>query len=282
MVSEKLPMLYAIGTHLAEYKARASVDSSDSTNLLHQDEYARKYGFSSGIVSGVSIYSYMSRSLVEFLGVDWLERGSAEVRFIHPVYDGDEIRVSGCLASVTEEGTLCIDYQATNSHGIACAEGTAALPVSRQTPEPLAGNYAAGRRKMHRPITIETLKVGEELTPIKSPFTWNIHWEYCQKVIRDHHPVYHRLMHPGWLLSQASLILAANYAMPPWIHVSSSVQNYQALSAEGEVETRGRVENKYEEKGAHYVVLDLGVFSQDRCLSAIHHTAIFRIAPEAA
>jgi hypothetical protein len=282
MALEKFYMLYAMGTHLPEYKARASADPSDLTNLLYHDEYARKYGFSSGLVSGIFTYSYMSRCLIEFLGMDWLERGSAEVRFMHPVYDGDEIRVTGCLTSVTKEGTLCIDYQSTNNNGIACAEGTARLPVSPQIPEPLASDYAAGRRKMHRPIALETLKVGEELTPIKSPFTWNIQWEYCQKIIRDHHPLYRQVMHPGWLLSQADLILAANYSLPPWLHVSSAVQNYHALSSEGEVETRGRVENKYEEKGAHYVVLELGVFSEDRCLSIIHHTAIFRIAPEAA
>jgi hypothetical protein len=275
-------MLYAMGTHLPEYRARASVNPSDHTNPLYHDEYAHKYGFSSGLVSGIFTYSCMSRSLIEFLGMDWLERGSAEVRFMHPLYDGDEIRVTGCLTSVANEGTLCIDYQATNNHGIACAEGTARLPVSPQTPEPRAADYAAGRRKMHRPIALDTLKVGEELTPIKSPFTWNIQWEYCQKIIRDHHPLYGQVMHPGWLLSQANLILAANYSLPPWIHVSSTVRNYHALSDEGEVETRGRVESKYEEKGAHYLVLELGVFSEDRCLSTIHHTAIFRIAPEAA
>jgi hypothetical protein len=275
-------MLYAMGTHLPEYRARASVDSSDPTNLIYHDEYARKFGFSSGLVSGVFIYSYMSRSLIEFLGTDWLERGSVEVRFTHPIYDGDDIRVTGCLTSVTKEGTLCIDYQGTNNHGISCAEGTAKLPVSCQIPEPSAGDYAAGRRKTHRAITLETLKVGEELTPIKTPFTRNLHWEYCQKAIRDHHPIYHQVMHPGWLLSQANLILAANYSLPPWIHASSAVQNYHILSDEAEVETRGRIENKYEEEGAHYVVLDLAVFSQNHCLSTIHHTAIFRIAPEAA
>jgi hypothetical protein len=275
-------MLHAMGAHLPEYRARASVDSSDSTNLLYHDEYARKYGFSSGLVSGVFTYSYMSRSLIEFLGRDWLEWGFAEARFLHPIYDGDEIRITGCLTSVTKEGTLCIDYQGTNNHGIACAEGTAKLPVSLQIPEPHPSDYAAGRRKMHRPIDLETLKVGEELVPIKSLFTWNVQWEYCQKVIRDHHPLYREAMHPGWLLSQANLILAANYSLPPWIHVSSAVQNYHALSNEAEVETRGRVENKYEQKGAHYIVLELGVFSEDRCLSTIHHTANFRIAPEAA
>jgi hypothetical protein len=275
-------MLYALGTHIPEYRTKAIADSADPANLLYHDEYARKYGFSSGLVSGVFVYSYMSRSLIEFLGKDWLERGSAEVRFVHPIYDGDEIRVTGSLMSVMKEGTLCIDYQGINHHGVPCATGTAMLPVSVKEPEPQLQDYAAGRRKLHRPISLETLKIGEELTPIRSPFSWNVNWEYCQKTLHDHHSLYQQLMHPGWLLLQANLILAANYDLPPWIHVSSAVQNYHALSEEGEVETRGRVENRYEEKGAHYVALDLAVFAIDRCLSTIHHTAIFRIAPEAA
>jgi hypothetical protein len=275
-------MLFAMGTHIPEYRIRANVDPSDASNLIRHDEHARKYGFSSGLVSGIFVYSYMSRSLIEFLGKEWLERGSADVRFIHPTYDGDELRVTGCVTSVTKEGTLCIDYQSINNHGIVCAAGIAKLPVYSLSPEPLLHDYPAGRRKIHRLISLETLKVGEELTPITSPFTWNIHWEYCQKAIRDHHPLYRQVMHPGWLLSQANFILAANYDLPPWIHVSSIVQNYHALSSECTVETRGRVENRYEEKGGHYIVLDLAVFSQDHCLGTIRHTAIFRIAPEAA
>jgi hypothetical protein len=83
-------------------------------------------------------------------------------------------------------------------------------------------------------------------------------------------------------LTQANSIFAANYELPPWIHVSSVVQNYRLQEEEGLVETRGSVREKFERKGHHFVVLDLAVFSGNKCLATIGHTAIFHIAPRAA
>ncbi len=224
----------------------------------------------------------MSRSLVELLGRDWLERGSAEVRFVHPIYEGEEVRVGGSLSSVTKEGTVCIDYQAMNNQGVACALGAATLPAQSPQEEPVPEDYPVGRGKLGRSISLDTLKIGERLTPIQSEFTWKIQWEYCQKSVRDHHPIYSQVLHPGWLLSQANLILAANYELPPWIHVSSAIQNHHVQEEECLVETRGRVQDKFERGGHHFVVLDLAIFASGRCLETVRHTAIFRVAPRAA
>lgn len=275
-------MLYAVGSPLPEYRVKAYNNGADSNNLIHNDEHARRYGFRAGLVPGASIFAYMSRSLVELMGKDWLERGSAEVRFIHPIYEGEEVRITGSLSSITRDGTLCIDYQAMNNQGVTCAVGAAKLPAQAPAPEPGPEDYPVGRGKLKRPISLESLKVGERLTPIASEFTWNIHWEYCQKSIRDHHPIYRQILHPGWLLTQANLILAVNYDLPPWIHVSSVVQNYHVQEEECLVETRGRIQDKSECGGHHFIVLDVAIFATGRCLATVRHTAIFRIAPQAA
>jgi len=275
-------MFYAVGSPLPEYRVKAYNNEADSSNLIHDDEYARRYGFRAGLVPGASIFAYMSRSLVEFTGKDWLERGSAEVRFIHPIYEGEEVRVTGSLSSVTKDGTLCIELQAMNNQGVTCAVGAARLPAQTPALEPTMEDCPAGRGKLKRPISLETLKVGERLAQVTSEFTRNIHWEYCQKSIRDHHPIYHQILHPGWLLSQADLILAANYDLPAWIHVSSVVQNYHLQDKECVVETRGQVQDKFARGGHHFIVLDLTVFASGHCLETIRYTAIFRIAPKAA
>ncbi len=275
-------MLYAVGSSLPEYRIKAYNNGADSSNRIHNDEYAKRYGFRAGLVPGTSVFAYMSRSLVELMGKDWLEHGASEVRFIRPFYEGEEVRVSGCLSSITRDGTLTIDCRATNNQGVTCAIGTARLPVHAPEPEPVMEDYPAGRLKPRRPISLESLKVGENLTPNLSEFTWKIHWEFCQKSIRDHHPIYHQILHPAWLLSQANLILSANYELGPWIHVSSAVQNYHTQEEECVVETRGRVKDRFERRGHHFIVLDLAVFAADRCLETIRHTAIFRIAPRAA
>jgi hypothetical protein len=276
------PMLYAIGSPLPEYRVKALKSGGDASYPICDDSCARRYGYKAGLVPGVSIFAYMSRSLVEFLGRDWLERGFAEVAFHHPAYEGEEIRVAGQLASITKEGTLCVEFRAENPQGMACGTGVARLPVHRPQPEPTLADYPSRQREVPRPISLQSLKAGERLAAITAAFDRSTHWEYCEKAVRDHHPIYRQLVHPGWLLSQADLILTANYDLPPWIHVSSAVQNYHAQEQECTVTTRGRVIEKFELRGNHFVVLDVAIFAGQSCLATVRHTVIFRIAPRVA
>jgi hypothetical protein len=275
-------MLYSVGSSLPEHRIKAAIDIADPSNRIQDDEYARRYGFRAGLVPGIFVFAYMSRPLVDLLGKDWLERGSAEVHFLRPIYEGEEIRIGGSVSSVAPDGTLSLDYRASNNQGVTCGVGVAKLPSAESASEPSIDDYPSGRAKLHRLISLESLPVGEYLTPLTSDFTWNVHWQYCRKTIRDHHPLYERIMHPGWLVSRAGQILAMNYAVPAWIDVSSTVQNFHALEEECAIETRGRVYDKFERDGDHFMVLDLAVFTPTCCLATIRYTAIFRIAPNAA
>lgn len=275
-------MLIAVGTALPDYRVRASASAIVKENLIHDDDFARKCGYRGALVPGASIYAYITRTLVEAFGLEWLQRGTGEVRFVHPVYEGEEVRVSGTVSSVTREGALRVECQAINPQGVVCAVDNALLPPQVESPLPQLSDYPAGKGKTRRTITLQSLRLGEVLCPVKSEFTRKTHWAYCQKIIRDHHPLFEEFLHPGWLLSQASLVLAANYDLPAWIHVASVVRNFSARQEECFVETRGRVEDKFERKGNHYLVLDLALFAGDTCLQTILHTVIFRIAPRAA
>jgi hypothetical protein len=274
-------MPYHAGSSLPEYRVKASLDAADSNNRIHDNEYARHHGFRSGLVSGISIMAYMTRPLVEFAGKDWLERGTADVRLIHPVYDGEEIRVSGSVA-VVKEDAVSLEYQAANNQGAVCGLGVAHIPANTPIPEPSTDDYPAGCDRRHRPITLESLEVGECLLPATSDFTWNVHWQYCRKSIRDLHPLYERTLHPGWLVSRAGQILSANYAIQAWIDVACQVQHFHLQEEECPIETRGRVYSKFERDGDHFIVLDVAVFAPKRCLATIRYTTIFRIAPNAA
>ncbi len=275
-------MLIAIGSPLPDYRIKASTSSLTPSNRIHDDEYARRCGYRGALVPGASIYAYIARSLAELLGREWLERGSAEVRFTLPAYEGEEIRISGEIRSMTAEGILCIDCRAMNPGGEICATGTATLPRDSIACPPELENYPAGKHRPRRTISLQSLKVGELLNPVRSEFTRQTHWAYCQKIIRDHHPLFQNLIHPGWLLSQTGNILAENYDLAAWLHIGSTVRHYGAQSDECIVETRGRVSDKFELKGNHYLVLDLALFAGERCLQTILHTVIFRIAPRAA
>jgi hypothetical protein len=276
-------MLHSAGTPLPEYRVKASIDTADSGNRIQDDEFARRCGFRSGLVPGASVYAYMSRPLVEFFGKEWLKRGSADVRFVRPVYEGEELRIGGFISSVERDGTIVMDCQAANHQGVVCGIGTAKLAPQLSVMEPALDDYEAGRAKSPRFISLESIKIGECLTPTTAEFTWNIHWQYCQKSIRDHHPLYGKAFHPGWIMKRATQILASNYAIEAWIDVSSQVQNFHFQEEEEcPIETRGRVRGKFERDGDHFIELDLAVFAQTRCLQTIRYTAIFRIARNAA
>jgi hypothetical protein len=274
-------MPYSAGDSLPEYRAKASINPA-SNNKIQDDEYARRYGFHAGLTPGISLFAYMSRPLIESMGRAWLEHGSADMRFVRPVYEGEEIRVTGAVSSVAPDGALSVACQAVNNQGAVCGIGSAQLPSQLRSSAPALADYPRGRARLHRPISLESLQPGEILAPVTSEFTWNVHWQYCQKSIRDHHPIYQKAPHPGWVLSQASHILEANYAVPAWIDVSSQVQNFHCLEEEGQIATRGRVQAKFERNGDHFIVLSLAVFAQELCLQTISYTAIFRIAPNAA
>jgi len=275
-------MPFGAGSLLPEHRVRATIEPADFNNKIQDDEYARRLGFRAGLVSGTSIYAYMSRPLTEYLGRDWLERGSADVRFVRPVYEGEEIRLNGAITSVEKDGTVQIHCQSANSQGVMCGIGTAQLPFIAPCPEPSPEDYPAGRGKQHRPISLESLHPGDSLVPVSSEFTWNVHWQYCRKSIRDLHPLYEKILHPGWIAGRASQILAANYAIQAWIDVSCRVQHFHVQEEECPIQTRGKIQDKFEYKGDHFVELDLAVFGPKYCLATVRYTAIFRIAPNAA
>jgi hypothetical protein len=270
------------GSPLPAYRVRATRSEIEPSNLIYEDEPARHYGYRGGLVPGTSIYAYMSHCLVEMFGSDWLERGTAEVRLLNPIYDGEEVRVTGQVSAIDIDGTACVEYQAESNLGVICAAGSAKLPTRSPVPEPALDSYPAGKQKSAQEISLQSLEPGQALAPLISEFTWKLQWEYCQKNIRDHLPVYNGVVHPGWLLTQANRILTANYHLPAWIHAASSVQHFHAQREECRVEARGLVAEKYEHQGNHLMVLDLALFVDARCLQTIRHTVIFRIAPRAA
>ena len=69
--------------------------SAASENKIHDDAVAQKFGFQGGLVPGVEVYAYMSNLPVRQFGAEWLSGGTAECRFLKPVYDGRQAVASG-------------------------------------------------------------------------------------------------------------------------------------------------------------------------------------------
>ena len=71
----------------------------DAANRIHDDVVARQHGFAGALVAGVTIYGYLTRLPVLAWGSDWLRRGTASVRFLRPLYDGETLASGGRVAA---------------------------------------------------------------------------------------------------------------------------------------------------------------------------------------
>src|SRR5947207_2803231 len=129
--------------YLGPYRVAAFNTAHDSENKIHDDATARRFGFGGGLVPGVDVYGYMTHLPVLRWGRAWLERGTAECRFLKPVYDGDTASVTG----VEKNGALEITVE---SRGAVCATGRA-LPPDAAAPAPSLDAFRKVPQRATRP-----------------------------------------------------------------------------------------------------------------------------------
>src|SRR5207244_2048113 len=123
---------------LPKYSVKAVNTSTDSDNKIHDDATARRYGFAGGLVPGVTVYAYLTEPLVEAFGTAWLHLGSAVVKFVKPVLDGEEVTVSGDVTARDPQGATTASLQLTTASTGVCATLEAAIPAGSPTPLNLA------------------------------------------------------------------------------------------------------------------------------------------------
>ncbi|MEK7701754.1 MAG: MaoC family dehydratase, partial [candidate division NC10 bacterium] len=211
---------------LPEYRVKARNTSEASENKIHDDAVARQYGFRGGLVPGVTVYAYMTRPLVEAFGAAWLARGTATVRFVKPVLDGEEVTVSGSVTG-RDAKAVTAALTASTAAGGECATLSATLPAG--TPVPVnPALYAAAPLPAERPAaTREHLGALAVLgTPVDA-YSEAAAAEYLDGV-SDALPLYRGAgarAHPAFFLHQANRALSQNVRMGPWIHVGSTVRH---------------------------------------------------------
>ena len=219
---------------------------------------------------GVDVYAYMTHLPVQRWGRAWLERGTAECRFLKPVYDGDTAIVTAA------EVPTGLDLQ-IEGHGELCVTGRAALPPERVPPPPIFAE--APVPPAERPPADETtLAIGTRLAINPFRVTGEYAEEYL-RTVRETAPLYARenLVHPGIILHIGNWALRHNVVLGPWMHVGSTVQHFVAAHIGGELSARAVVTANYERKGHRFVELDVLVYAgQKTPIARIGHIAIYR------
>ncbi len=121
---------FVVGKSLPSYEVVARNYGAAHANKIHSDEGAAEHGFAGALVPGVAMYAYLTRPVVDALGVDWLARGAMSAKFIHPVYEGNALRTEARVISVEP---LSFELQLLNSENQLCAVGVATMPTSLPT-----------------------------------------------------------------------------------------------------------------------------------------------------
>lgn len=259
------------------YRVRARNTAADSENKIHNDATALRFGFRGALVPGVTVYAYMTVPLVEQYGFDWLERGSMQVKFHQPFYDGDQVLVKAetedsadpikvAVTAERDDGTICATALATvndgsNWLGEPRLAGNVALPSINARPVPSRDLLLPGTPvgTLAETLSVPDLSVLDRLD--------------------EHLPIYTSpgaIAHPFTLLGLANQILVRNYELGPWIHAASDLQNWSAVRDGEEVSVRGRIADCYERKGHEFVVLYLELSVNERLVQRVRHTAIYR------
>jgi len=238
-------------------KIRAVNTAADSENKIHDDAVAAQYGFRGGLVPGVTVFGYLCAGVIEHFGEKWLERGAMDVRFLAPVYDGDEVEVR-----VAQEGE-CVRAEIRG-----CALATAWLH-EEPAPETLSITHFEAQQAPSR----ELLAPGKILGALHGTIG-----AMQMKMSLPLDPLIGGRVHPAALLSLSNEILFRNFALGPWIHVASEVRKFSAASEGEPIWVTARVEDRFEKKGHEFVVLQVRVTSKSdgRLVEAVRHTAIWK------
>ncbi|HJU18059.1 MAG TPA: hypothetical protein VJ770_16525 [Stellaceae bacterium] len=255
------------------YQVAAYNTASLSDNKIHDDAVARRFGFRGGLVPGVDVYGYMTHLPVTRWGRAWLEQGSAECRFMKPVYDGD-------IAVVGAQETAAGLELRVDSHGELCAAGEAALA---KVAAPIPAAFAEAPKPPEPPAIRPP---AGEMT--LAPGTWlamnpiRVTAEYLAETLRNLRetaPLYaaEGLVHPAIVLRTGNWVLKDNVTLGPWMHVGSRVQHFAAARVGDELSARACVTANYEKKGHLFVDCDVLVYANGNApVARIAHTSIYR------
>lgn len=256
----------------ASYRVQARNLSHASENKIHDDSVARRFGFQGALVPGVEVYAYMTHLPASHWGVEWLERGTAECRFLKPVYDGSTAIVSATEAAHALSITVEIE-------GSQSATGAAALPERRGiapvAPEPLPvpapgqrpdadeASLAIGRRMSSSPMHLTPHRLQQYLADISETETL-----YARE----------NLAHPALMLRLSNSALKENVKLGPWIHAASSIRHCALARADLSLAAHAQVAANYERKGHRFVELDVVIAAEDsRVVAQVRHTVIYRL-----
>lgn len=264
---------------LPTYTVKAVNTSTDSENKIHDDATARRYGFAGGLVPGVTVYAYLTEPLVAAFGAGWLQRGTASVKFVKPVLDGEEVTVTGEITARDPQGGTTASLRATTASAGECATLTATLPAGSPTPLNLALYAEAPLPAERGPGVRAYFDAHPTLGTFVAPYDIAQAEEYVATV-SDSLPIYGGAsgwVHPAFFTHMGNRSLRSNVVIGPWIHIGSVVRHLGGARVGATLAARARVRSLWDKKGRDFVELDIAILADHRPVAHVLHSAIYHL-----
>ena len=256
------------------YQVRTHNPSTQSENRMHSDDVARQFGFKGGLVPGVTVFSHMTQPLVARYREAWLARGTADVSFGKPAYEGELLSIHTANSGTGSHTVTCL-----NPQGVELARMSATLPSASAQPDPRGNIPPAPPLRERSVVTWDLMEVGTPFPALAWTPTREENLQWCRDS-RDELPLYGEgtapFLHPGLIQRQANLVLRTRFILPAWIHAASRMSFYAALRVGPSYEVRAIPEEKWNHKGHEFVRLYVAIRCEQRTVVEILHTAIFR------
>ena len=264
---------------LPEHRLKAVNTSTDSDNKIHDDATARRYGFAGGLVPGVTVYAYLTQPLASAFGAGWLQRGTASVRFVKPVFDGEELRMVSEVTARDPQGGVTATVRGMTEKNGECATLTATVPAGSPTPLNVAVYEEAPAPAQREPGTRAYFDAHPTLGTFKIEVDQKQAEDYAASV-SDGSPLYRGAsgwIHPAFFTHMANRCLRTNVVIGPWIHVGSVVRHLGGARVGAAFSARAKVRSLWEKKGRDFVELDIAILANGKPVAHVLHSAIYRL-----
>ncbi len=256
------------------YQVRTHNTSSQSENRMHSDDVARQFGFKGGLVPGVTVFAHMTQPLAARYGEAWLARGTADVSFAKPAYEGELLTINTTDNPDGSRILTCL-----NEQDVELARMNATLPATAGQPDARSDIPPSPPQQERPTVTWDLMEIGKPFSALAWSPTLEENIQWCVDT-RDDLPLYREgatpLLHPGFILRQANFVLRKRFVIPAWIHAASRITFFEAARVGADYEVRAIPEEKWNHKGHEFVRLYVAVRCGQRTVAEVLHTAIFR------
>ncbi|MBT8147353.1 MAG: hypothetical protein KJN90_10905 [Gammaproteobacteria bacterium] len=268
---------------LAAYQISAVNDALTSENRIHSDDIARKYGFTGALVSGVSVFGYLTHPLVAALGEHWFANTIAEVKFLKPAYEGDLLDIGFEQLQAGKQNHFLVSATGPDNALLAQLESqqVAELPAADPFAEQFTEQSASDIQLTRPEISWDLIETGRP-APRYEFLVSAERQRQALSLMRDELALYQQgespLIHPYLLLKECNHALMRMFVLPAWIHVGSRLILREPVRVGESLEIVTVPIEKWERKGHQFIKLYIAVRRGAQVALEVWHSAIFRLA----